>query len=164
MILRRLRTAMSGRVTVAAIFCVAFVACTQTGIHSRSGAAMRLTPLPAPTERYETYPIIDALTGHGPKLTPMQRKWAISVAHSRAYSRNVARLRFTLVAHGFKTPLVIYLDKASPGQVDRGGHVIGEACNVYFDPVFHGVSVGTGIECRVMVRYLTTGLRRRPRA
>lgn len=129
----------------AALLCIALAACTHV-THSQS-VATQLTPLPSPTARYTTYALSDVLTGHGPKLTGARRKWAERVAHSRTYSSDVTRLRFTLDVRGFRTPLVIYLDKARPGQPDRGGHVIGEACNVFFDPVLYGVSVGTGVEC-----------------
>lgn len=126
--------------------CIALAACTHQIAHSQSPAT-QITPLPEPTARYATYALGDVLMGRGPKLTRSQRKWAEHVAHSKAYNADVTRLRFTLDVRGFKTPLVIYLDKAQPGRPDRGGHVIGEACNVFFDPVIYGVSVGTGIEC-----------------
>jgi hypothetical protein len=126
--------------------CILTPACAHNSPHTRP-LTVQQHPLPTATERYTTYPISDALGHKGPNLSLAEHKWAEHVAHMTTYRGEIARLRFTKDVHGFKTPLVIYLDKAQPGQPDRGGHVIGEACNVYFDPAIYGISVGTGVEC-----------------
>jgi hypothetical protein len=82
----------------------------------------------------------------GPVLNRKQRAWIRRVLHSRAYGSLRSRLRFAGIA-GYATPLVIFVDHASPGEIDNGGHVIGEGCNVWFDPYLHGLIVGTGVLC-----------------
>ncbi len=45
---------------------------------------------------------------------------------------------------GIATPIVVYVhDPGQPGDVERGGHVLGEACNAIFDPYEHGLFGGS---------------------
>lgn len=101
---------------------------------------------PTPHSLFKTYPVSVAFSRNGPTLTSAQRAWIRQVIHSKNYGPLRARLRFATVA-GPTRPLVIYVNKAGPSQADRGGHVIGEGCNVLFDPVEHGVFPATGASC-----------------
>jgi hypothetical protein len=94
------------------------------------------TPIPTPTELYPSYPIAAAFGPHAVPLTREQRAWLLRVLRSRTYGWQRADLRFADMP-GIKVPLVIY---ASGGEIpDHGGHVIGDACNVEFDPQQHGL-------------------------
>lgn len=125
----------------AAGIATAFIACEKPP--TRSTVAMHLSPLPTTTPAYETYPISEAFSKGGRVLTPKQRAWIRRILHSRNYGKFRSRLRFADMA-AFRTPIVVYVNRAEPGG---GGHVIGEGCNVWFDPWLRGLYVGTGVLC-----------------
>ena len=105
-----------------------------------------LTPLPTPTSLFKTYPVRAAFQRGGPKLTIEQRDWIQRILHSKNYGKLRSRLRFVDIP-GTTTPIVVYVDRAGPGQTDRGGHVIGEGCNGFFDPVEHGLFPASESAC-----------------
>jgi hypothetical protein len=103
-------------------------------------------PSPSLTPSFKTYPVSAAFNGEGPPLTPEQRKWIRRIISSRAYGKLRPRLRFADMP-GWTTPILVYVDRAAPGEADRGGHVIGEACSAEFDPVEHGKFAGSETSC-----------------
>lgn len=126
---KRQRTPM----IAAFIVTVALLGCSHdvtTGMHQLKAAAV--TPFPQPTDSIKTYAIKRALSDRDLHLSPIQRAWVVRVSRSMNY-RNLP-LRVALI-RGVKTPVVIYVDKPLGGGVRRGGHVLGEACQVWFDPV-----------------------------
>ncbi len=126
------------------IFAVlSFAACARRSSHME---AIRVTPWPTASPAFKTYSINAAFAPDGPAITRKQRSWIRRVIHSKAYGPLRSRLRFADVP-GVKTPIVVYVDRASPGQTDRGGHVLGESCYIMFDPYEHGEFPGTGASC-----------------
>lgn len=95
---------------------------------------------------FKTYPIDDAFSGGGPALTRLQRDWLRRVVRSRAYGGLRSHLRFARI-RGFRAPIVVFVDRARPGEIDRGGRVLGDPCNVWFDPFLRGLILGTGALC-----------------
>ncbi len=129
---------------------VATEGCAQSGsMHGVKSAKMALqfTAAPSQAALYETYPISAAFSLSGPDLSSAQRNWIARVLKSPAYGAHRSRLRFANTSGGPNVPIVVYVDRAGTGETDRGGHVIGEPCNVWFDPVVHGVFPGTGALC-----------------
>ena len=107
----------------------ALIACSHKA--PQPNHAINVTPFPQPTDSVKTYPISAAFSKTGPKLTKDQRAWIAKVMRSRYY-RDLS-LRFAQVP-GVVTPIVVYVDRAVYG-IHRGGHVIGEQCQIWFDPV-----------------------------
>lgn len=139
--------AMVRRAGLIALLTLGIAACSRNA-STTSVQATRATITAAPTARplFKTYPVSAAFSRNGPTLTSAQRAWIQRVISSRNYGPLRARLRFALVRAPTR-PIVIYVDNAGPGEADHGGHVIGEGCNVLFDPVEHGVFPATGAAC-----------------
>lgn len=116
--------------------------------HSQGANTPRqiVKPLPTASPLYKSYPISAAFAKDGPHLTSEQRAWIVKIATSRAYAPMRSRLRFS-VWPGVTVPIVVWVDQAAPGEQDHGGHVIGEKCFQYFDPVDRGHFGATGASC-----------------
>jgi len=112
---------------------------------SEHRAVVYVSPIPQATPAYETFPVSAAFSKFGPPLTSKQRRWILRVVHSRNYGSLRPILRFADLP-GLDTPIVVYINRSRPGEV-YGGHVIGEGCNVWFDPMLRGLFVGTGALC-----------------
>ncbi len=81
---------------------------------------------------FRTYPVSVVLSGGGPTVTRAQRAWLVKVIHSRNYGWERSKLRFVLF-NDSHVPIVVYRAHIQNG-IDRGGLIIGESCNAYFDP------------------------------
>ncbi|HEY5257129.1 MAG TPA: hypothetical protein VIJ12_01985 [Candidatus Baltobacteraceae bacterium] len=144
--------------SVAAWSCalVALVACVQKPaddgrarmVERSNDASPIASPIAssATSAAFRTYPIAEALSRNGPPLSIPQLHWVRRIVYSRSYIAVRAHLRFA-DQPGYRTPLIVYVDIAEPYETDRGGHVIGERCNVWFDPVNFGLTVGTSVLC-----------------
>ena len=117
--------------------------CTRVQV-PQSYKGMSVTAIPQPTNSVRTYPVSAAYSRNGPHLTSQQRTWILKVSRSRNYRK--LPLLFALV-HGIKTPIVVYIDRPLLGGIHRGGHVIGEECQVWFDPVVGGVYAASQAAC-----------------
>jgi len=91
-----------------------------------------------------TYPVNAAFSRNGPHLTAQERAWILRVARSRAY-RNLP-LRFAPLK-GFTTPIVVYANLPGVGGIRRGGHIIGEPCQDWFDPVAGAIYPASAAAC-----------------
>ncbi len=102
---------------------------------------------PTPTQAFPSYTVDAAFGPGGVQLTREERAWLLRVLHSKTYGR--ADLRFAFIpkydTFHYKVPLVIYV--YSGAIPDRGGHIIGEPCNLEFDPQEHGVFPGSEASC-----------------
>jgi hypothetical protein len=123
--------ASKARAILTAALLLAAGGCTHVHI-PQSYKGMSVTPIPQPTNSVRTYPVSAAFSPNGPHLASRQRAWILKVSRSRNYRK--LPLLFALV-HGVKTPIVVYVDRPLLGGIHRGGHVIGEECQVTFDPV-----------------------------
>lgn len=110
------------------------------------GMQPTITAPPTSPPLFKTYPVWAAFRRGGPKLTIKQRDWIERILRSKTYGKLRSKLRFADIP-GTTTPIVVYVDRAGPGQTDRGGHVIGEGCNGFFDPVEHGLFPATEAAC-----------------
>ena len=114
--------------------------------------AMVVTPLPVTTPSpiaspaFVTYPVSAAFGPHAVHLSHDQRTWLLRVIHSKTYGPKRANLRFTDQASA-GVPLVIYVRGPSQDGHDRGGYVIGDRCNILFDPYQRGVFASTEASC-----------------
>lgn len=134
----------SRRVCVLSAFAVMMlVGCVGNARDTSRLTAWSVTPFPQPTYSVKTYPAREALATGGPNLTVAQRAWIQKVVRSKSY--RTLRLRVAILS-GFKTPVVVYVDRPQPGGT-RGGHVIGEACQVQFDLVTGRVYPGSEASC-----------------
>jgi len=101
------------------------------------------TPVPetlqVQTPAYSTYPLATAFSRGGPPLTKAQKQWIRQILNSPSYRHVRAKLRFAPIP-GFKTPIVVYV-RSVVESADRGGRVIGERDNIYFDPFLRGLEV-----------------------
>lgn len=129
-----LKTASLVRAAEAICFVSALLllGCSGKPSESKLSKPLVFTPYPQPTDSIRTYPISAAFSCGGPALTPSQRAWIERVASSKNYRKTP--LRFAAIA-GIKTAIVVCVNRALPGGIHRGGHVIGEECQVWFDPV-----------------------------
>jgi len=105
-----------------------------------------IAPISTAAPLFKSYPITAAFAKNGPHLSSEQRAWILKVGTSRAYAPMRHRLRFA-VLRGVTVPIVMWVDQADSGQQDHGGHIIGEYCSEYFDPVNRGVFGATGASC-----------------
>jgi len=118
--------------TVVAIAVSMSAGCSHPSKAAQSAQISKITPFPQPTDSLKTYPVGAAFSPTGPRLMPQQRAWIRRVMKTPSYAN--LPLRFALLK-GVKTPIVVYANLPGVGGVRRGGHVIGEACQVWFDPV-----------------------------
>jgi hypothetical protein len=75
-------------------------------------------------------------------MTREQRAWIARIVRSRNYGWEHTKLRFALL-DDLRVPIVVYRAHIENG-IDRGGLVIGESCNAYFDPHQFGLVTTPG--------------------
>lgn len=122
------------------------VSCASGHSQNTKNVLSAITPIPTAAPLFKSYPISAAFAKNGPHLSAEQRAWISKVRTSRAYAPMRRRLRFA-VLRGVTVPIVMWVDQAAPGQQDHGGHIIGEYCSEYFDPVNRGIFGATEASC-----------------
>jgi hypothetical protein len=132
---------------VAATAALAVAACAHaTKAPVYTFTASPTTPTPQ-SPAFQTYPIAAAFAKNGPSLTTAQREWVLRILGSRTFRAQRARLRFWIPPCCRPSQLIVYAQRPPVDGNDRGGHIIGEGCNAYFDPYEHGPRPMTGAGC-----------------
>ncbi len=80
------------------------------------------------------------------QISANQRNWIRAIISTPGYSERKSALRVSLTK-GIRTPIVVFESSLDEESHERGGHIIGENCNVIFDPYDHGIFPGSQASC-----------------
>jgi hypothetical protein len=125
---------LGSRLSTSATLLLALSACA----HASSVAAPESSPSPylhpmGSNFSYGTYSVLDMRRPNAPRLSPIQTKWLDLIHRDHSYSGRWRKLRFSLVAEQ-RLPLIVFVRDDHEDLFFHDYGIIGEACDVYFDP------------------------------